>query len=70
MFSLPKAVVGRARSPDPGLSPEAVPGLCRAVPGLCRAVPGLCRAVPGLCRAVPGLPDDGRCLLAVIGLPP
>ena len=62
MFSLPKAVVGRARSPDPGLSPEAVPDLCRAVPGLCRAV-------PGLCRAVPSLPDDGRCLLAVIGRP-
>ena len=63
MFSLPKAVVGRARSLDPGLSPEAVPGLCRAVPGLCRAV-------PGLCRARPGLPDDGRCLPAVIGRPP
>ena len=60
---LPKAVVGRTILPDPGLSPEAVPGLCRAVPGLCRAV-------PGLCRAVPGLTDDGRCLLAVIGRPP
>ena len=67
VLTIPAEVVGRVVPPDPGLSPDAVPGLCRADTGLCLPDDGRCRlAVMGrFPRDVVGrsLLVDSKCII-------